>query len=194
MASCGWKLLGLTMVAHTVLEDKYYKCFGTHLEIGGVRPLVPTLAPERLCSILTTSRSLKSKEVNDTLVQRAAVFLLMGGWMDPELKKVGIHVSQACSGRTGDRTHMVLARRFLLPCRAPELWPVLRSRHQAAAPRAEFHGPDMDRLQRLHRRLTHPVFSSGFPTVVGSRHYPLVRAVAVVQALLRDRGHHRPLD
>ena len=118
-----WKILGLTMRPHQALEKAYFVKHGVHLIICGVRPLVPTLSESRLCSLLTTSRALKSEEVTSTLHQRAAIFLLLGGWINPRLRKVGINLIYTSSSGIGARSDILSAietEALMLSCESDE--------------------------------------------------------------------------
>jgi len=61
--------------------------------------LIPTLEPARLVSLLVSSRALKTETADATLVERSIVFLLMGGWMNPALRRVGESVLYAAANR-----------------------------------------------------------------------------------------------
>ena len=94
-----FKLLGMTFVPYRSLEDRYYAKFQRPFLIEGSSVLVPTLEPARLVSLLVSSRALKTDSADSTLVERAIVFLLMGGWMHPTLRRVGENVLYASSNK-----------------------------------------------------------------------------------------------
>ena len=105
-----FKLLGMTFVPYRSLEDRYYAKFQRPFLIEGSSVLVPTLEPARLVSLLVSSRALKTDSADSTLVERAIVFLLMGGWMHPTLRRVGENVLYASStkiARDADVLHSI---------------------------------------------------------------------------------------
>lgn len=50
---------------------------------------------ERLCSLLTTLRSVNKKDADSTVAQRSVVYLLAGGWLEETRRKVGLSLTQA---------------------------------------------------------------------------------------------------
>lgn len=97
----GFKILGMTLIPYQALEDRFHAKHGRPLLVDGARALIPTLEHPRLVSLLVSSRALRSESAEPTLLERSVVYLLMGGWMDPMLRKVGESVLYTTANRLG---------------------------------------------------------------------------------------------